>query len=524
MDRLASLKRLAAELGFAKTAAMTIAAVSVLLLVGWVAMRGTQPTGLLYAGLDPAEAGKIAQRLDEVKIPYEAKGDGTVIMVPPGDVAHIRMLLAAAGLPHQGGEGYELLDSQSPMNMTSFMQHVQRLRALEGELARTIVTLNGVQSARVHIVLPDRETFSRDTPKPTASVAVTMAGAMRLGPSQAAAIRVLVAGAVAGLQQDDVSVVDPQGIVLAANDGDALVSSRLADLKASTEQNMQRSVTGMLEPLVGFGNVRVVASVDIDTTHEVAHDEKYDPLSQVERSKQTQQDKDTSENTKPRLPVSVGQNLPNQQTNQTSDPEKSSSTSTHDGQTINYEIGSTKTERVKEPGSIKRLTVAVVVDGSVDARGNYRPRSKEELDRIKDLVQSAVGFYAKRGDTVVVDTMRFVPAPDVGVSSDAVAMAPQPVWIGAAGGGLAVLILGMIVLLMRRRKRASLRLAATEEREMMLPGAAQAAIGAALAEGPAVPGLHSPPNVLAGLYELIDARHNEAVAVIRAWIAEGESA
>lgn len=526
MDRLASFQRLAAELGIAKLAGMAIAAVSVLLLVGWVATRGSQPTGLLYAGLDPAEAGKISQRLDELKIPYEAKGGGTVIMVPPGEVAHARMLLASAGLPHQGGAGYELLDSQSPMNMTSFMQRVQRQRALEGELARTIVTLNGVESARVHIVLPDRETFSRDTPKPTASVAVAMAGAMRLSPAQAAAIRVLVAGAVVGLQQDEVSVVDPQGIVLAANDGDALVSNRLSDLKASTEQTMQRSVTGMLEPLVGAGKVRVVASVDIDTTHEVARDEKYDPLSQVERSKQTQQDKDTSDNTKPRQPVSVGQNLPNQQPTPAGDPEKSASSSTHDGQTINYEIGSTKTERVKEPGSIKRLTVAVVVDGAVDDKGVYQPRSKEELDRIKGLVQSAVGYDAKRGDEVVVDTMRFVPTPDVGTGAgaDAVTVAAQPVWVWAAGGALAVLILGAAILFMRRGKTANLRIAGAGEREMLLPGAAHAAIGAALAEGAAVPGLPSPPNVLAGLYELIDARPDEAVAVIRTWIAEGESA
>ncbi len=205
MEKLASLKRVAAGLGPAKLAAMAAVAVSLLLLLGWIASRSGEPTGLLYSGLDPAEAGRIGQRLDELKIPYQASGEGSVILVSQSQVARTRMILAANGLPHQGGSGYELLDSQSPMNMTSFMQRVQRLRALEGELARTVATLNGVRNARVHIVLPERETFSRDRPKATASVAVVMTGAGRLTQAQASAIRLLVAGAVSGLQQDDVS-------------------------------------------------------------------------------------------------------------------------------------------------------------------------------------------------------------------------------------------------------------------------------------------------------------------------------
>lgn len=519
MEKLAGIKRVIAGLGYAKIGAMAVAAMSVLMLVGWMATRSTAATGLLYSGLDPAEAGRIAQRLDELKIPYAAKGDGTMILAPPGEVARTRMMLAANGLPHQGGAGYELLDSQSPMNMTSFMQRVQRLRALEGELARTIATLNGVRSARVHVVLPERDTFSRDTPKPTASVAVTMTGAMRLTPAQAAAIRVLIAGAVSGLQQDDISVVDPSGIVLAADGSEALIGSHIAELKASTEQTMQRAVVGLLEPLVGQGKVRVVASVDLDSSHEVSRDEKYDPLSQVERSKQTQQDRESSEDSKPRSPVSVGQNLPNQQTTQTDPGSKSVSTSSHDGQTINYEIGSTKTERVREPGDIKRLTVAVVVDGMVDAKGVYQPRSKEELDRITGLVRSAVGYDAKRGDQVVVDTMHFVPNEQLGIGSDEVAKTAALPLVWIVSGGVAVLLLasaGMFML--GRRKRERLRLA-NAAGEALLAGPAQGAAAAALAESL---GLPAPLAPLATLFELVDSRPEEALAVIRAWIAENE--
>jgi flagellar M-ring protein FliF len=520
MEKFAGLKRVAAGLGYAKIGAMGVVAISVLLLVAWLASRAGAPTGLLYAGLDPAEAGRIAQRLDELKVSYEAKGDGSTILVPPAEVARIRMMLAANGLPHQGGAGYELLDTQSPMNMTSFMQRVQRLRALEGELARTVATLNGVRSARVHVVLPERDTFSRETPKPTASVAVTMTGAMRLTPAQASAIRILIAGAVSGLQQEDISVVDPSGIVLAADDGAALVGSRIAELKALKEQALQRAVVGLLEPLVGPGKVRVVAAVDIDSSHEVTREEKYDPLSQVERSKQIQQDQDSSEDTKPRSPVSVGQNVPNQQATQTDPSAKSTSSSARNGQTINYEIGSTKSERIREPGEIKRLTVAVVVDGRLDDKGVFQPRPKEELDRIVGLVRSAVGYDAKRGDEVIVDTMRFVASEQSGTGSgEAVEPASVPlVWIVAGGAAVLLLAAGGALLLSRHRQA---RLALTaRENEALLSGPAPVPDALVSVKSTGASPVLSP---LAALIELIDSRPEESLAVIRAWIADGEA-
>ena len=151
------------------------------------------------------------------------------------------------------------------MNMTSFMQRIQRLRALEGELARTIVALDGVKVARVHIVLPERESFARDTLKPTASIAVVMGGAMRLSKRQAIAIRLLVSGAVPGLQQGDVSVLDPSGVVLAADNGEAMATNRLDDMKTSREAALQHAVNDLLEPLLGRNHVRTAVSVDIDS-------------------------------------------------------------------------------------------------------------------------------------------------------------------------------------------------------------------------------------------------------------------
>ncbi len=536
MEHLVSIKQALRRLGPAKLATLAVSALAVLLLLAWVAARPGEPMGLLYSGLDPGEAGRIGQRLDELKVAYEAKGDGTVILVAMSQVARVRMELAASGLPHQAGAGYELLDTQSPMSMTSFMQRVQRLRALEGELARTIVTLNGVRSARVHLVMPERESFAREGPKPTGSVAVVMAGAMRLNPSQAAAIRLLVAGAVPQLQQEDVSVLDPSGIVLAAGGSDVMPGGRMSELKASRELSLQHAVTELLEPLVGRGKVRVTASVDIDNSREVSREEKYDPLSQVERSKQTQQDQETSDENRPHDAVSVGQNLPNPQTaTQTAAQGKTSSSNTRNSQTVNYELSSSKNERVREPGDVRRLTVAVVVDGLIDDKGAFRPRPKEELDRFAELVRTAVGFDAKRGDQIAVDTMRFVADETLGTGAgeNPEAASLPWTWIAVAGVLAALLLLGGAFVLRKRGRLALARngqgtplLAASQPAlgsspGAALPGAASASDQTALVPRPSARGLPAP--VLA-LYDLVDARPEEALAVIRTWIADSEAA
>jgi len=517
METIASLKATLARLQPAKLAGLGAAALAVLALIVWITLRPGEPMALLYSGLDPSEAGRIGQRLDELKIPFDAGSDGGTIMVPASQVARVRMELAASGLPHQTGAGYELLDSQSPMNMTSFMQRVQRLRALEGELSRTILTLDGVRSARVHIVMPERESFARDGAKPTASIAITMAGPMRITPRQAAAIRVLVAGAVPRLRQEDVSVVDPSGVVLAADDGDAMASSRLDELRTSREQALRRATLELLEPLIGRGKVRVAVSVDVDGTREVAREDKFDPLSQVERSKQTQLDQEKSDESKPSQAVSVGQNLPNQQP-PTAAPGKTSSSSTHNNQTVNYELNSTHSERVREPGEIKHLAAAVVVDGTLNAKGEFQPRSKEELDRIAELVRSAVGYDAKRGDTVTVETMRFVAADNPAAETEAPAAPSVSNWQLLAAAATVIAIAAVAMLFLRKRRRAPAE-------PLMAPEPVPLAV-----TGPTEPLLlaseetSAQRQLIASLHHIVDTRPEEALAVIRTWIAESEAA
>jgi flagellar M-ring protein FliF len=541
MDIPAGLSQTIKRLGYAKLGALgVIAALTVSLLV-WISTLPLEPRSLLYAGLDPAEAAKIGQRLEELKVPFDVKGDGATIMVPASQVARARMELAASGLPHQGGAGYELLDQQSPMNMTSFMQRIQRLRALEGELARTIVTLGGVKTARVHIVLPERETFARDTPKPTASVAVTMNGAGRLSASQAAAIRLLVSGAVPGMAGESVSVLDPSGVVVAADDSEAAASGRMGELKGAREQQLRRTVTDLLEPLIGHDKVRVAASVELDASREVSHEEKFDPLSQIERSKQVQLDQDATNEIKTQEAVSVGQNLPNQGGGQGGGGEsgKTSTSNTRNGQTINYEINSVRSDRVREAGELKRMTIAVVVDGVIDAKGQYQARSPDELRRLSDLIQAAVGFDVNRGDKVTVETMRFVP--DAAAGTDANAETGQfkqlPLaWIGA-GVALVLLLAGGFFVMRGRKNRPAAALgnqAAPSAPALTFAGGDQKPVGGspagasvaalaagsgsglALAFGQSAPGQQA---LLTTLYELVDARPDEAVATLRSWLA-----
>ncbi len=532
-----------------------VAAATLLLLV-WVASFSVESKGLLYAGLDLTESAKIGQRLDEMKVPYEVRGDGSSILVPASQVARIRMTLAAAGLPNQSGVGYELLDQQSPMNMTSFMQRVQRLRALEGEMARTIVTMGGVRTARVHIVLPERESFSREAPKATASVAITMKGPGRLAIAQASAIRLLVAGAVPGLTQESVTVLDSAGIVIASDSaGESMVSGRLAEMKTTREQALQRAVTDMLEPLVGHGKVRVAATVDLESAREISREEKFDPMSQVERSKQVQVDQENSDETKPRDPVSVGQNVPNQNPGQGGASGKTTSSNSRNGQTINYEISSVRSERIREAGDVKRMTIAVVVDGLNDGKGGFRARPQEELARFSELIQAAVGYDAKRGDRITVEAMQFLPGEVPGGVAEAEVTTPMySIMPLVAVGLLVVVLVGGLLMMMQMRNRHRLELArmggslttimggehrvvtadgtvtttalttlSPEQRVALMQqqGPRLAADGASPLDAEAMAvedGVDTRNLPLVALFDLIDSRPDEALAVIRGWI------
>jgi flagellar M-ring protein FliF len=508
-----------ARLGPAKLGAMGVVAAAAILAVVLVARAPQAANGLLYAGLEPSEAGRIVARLEEMKVPVEARGDGTV-MVPADQVARLRMQMASEGLPRQTGAGYELLDQANPMQMTSFMQRIQRVRALEGELARTIITMQGVRTARVHIVLPERESFSRDAPPPTASVTVTTSVGQRLGSSQASAIRLLVAGAVPRLRQEDVSVVDPSGIVLAADGGAGAAAGRIGELRQAQGHLLQKSVLDLLEPLVGRGKVRAVAAVEIEGARTVARAETFDPMGQVERGRQIQTEAESSEDGRGQQPVTVGQNLPNQQTG--GGANRSATNAQRNNETINYEISSKIEETTREPGAVKRVSVAVVVDGVAAPDGSVQPRPKEELDRLAALVRSAVGFDEKRGDRVTVDTLRFIPDEGAGSLASAETEGGLRLSTGqmVLGGLLLLGSLGAVLFLLRRRRSRLRRLA----EELAAAEAAMALDPMEEAIATVGQDIQIRISSLNALNDLIDTRPEEALAVVRAWIEEGTPA
>jgi flagellar M-ring protein FliF len=393
--------RLAAILGVAAGVAAALFAL--------VLNVGTEPKSLLYSNLDLKEAGSITQALDQAGVKYEARGDGSTIMVGRDKVASTRIMLSSKGLPTSGSVGYEIFDQASPLGQTDFIQNLNRQRALEGELARTIKSLQGVSSARVHLVLPRRALFESEGEEPSASIVIGISGHSP-GADQVNALRNLVAGAVPNLKPDRVTVVDERGKLLAGvGDGDGAGATADA-ARNETEERLRKTIKDLVEGVVGAGKARVQVTADLDLNKVTTQEEKFDPDGQVVRSTQT-----NGENAKQMQPstsgVSTASNIPGGQGGGGSGGDGNQSENTRNEETTNYEISKTVRTEVQEPGQIKRLSVAVAVDGvstfGPKGKVTYTPRADDEMKRINDLVHSAVGFNATRGDQISVINVRF---------------------------------------------------------------------------------------------------------------------
>lgn len=397
------------KLGPARLAAMAAVAVTCLGLLAFMALRNTAtPMGLLYADLDLREAGQVTDQLTRARIPFETDPTGSRITVPTDQVARARMLLAKEGLPSGGSIGNELFDRADGLTASAFQQGISQSRALEGELARTIRSLNGVRAARVHLVLPKREPFARDRQEAQASVVLSMGGAARLDRDGVQAVVNLVAAAVPGLKLQNIAVVDSRGNLLAraGQPVSALAAAQSAEeMRHGAETRLARAVEEMLERSVGPGRVRAEAAIELDYEQVRETQERFDPDGQVVRSQQSSSG--NSRNTEAQQNVSVQNNLPNAEP---ATPAAGSQEQKTD-ETTNYEISKTVRTVVREQPQMKRLSLAVMVDGLLapgpDNKPVWAPRPEEELARIAALVRSAVGFNEKRGDKVEVVSMRF---------------------------------------------------------------------------------------------------------------------
>lgn len=402
-----------AKFGAARLAAMLAVTLALVGFFGFVMLRMSQPAmSVLFTDLSTQDVNAIVKDLDTRGVRYELRSDGTTVLVAKDDVPKLRLDLAGKGIPSGGGVGYEIFDKGDAFSSTSFVQNINHLRALEGELARTIRSIGRVQQARVHLVIPERRLFERDREPPRASIALKLSG--DLDTAQVRAVRHLVASAVDGLKPERVSIVDERGRLLAdgAQSDQALVGLGIEERQTAIEKRLKSQVEEIVASVVGYGRARVQVTADLDANRVESRSENFDPESRVLRSSQNRTENSTT--TDNNGTVTVGNELPGaQQTQGTNQNQRENSAKNEE--VANYEISRTTRTEVLEGGRIRKISVAVLVDGvynrSPSGELAYQPRNNEELERIGELVRTAVGFDQGRGDKVEVVNLRFAEAP-----------------------------------------------------------------------------------------------------------------
>jgi flagellar M-ring protein FliF len=546
-------------LGAARILAMGAVTIALVGFFAYLILRVTAPQMVpLFTDLSVDDSSAIIKELERQGIPFEIKNEGAIVLAPKDRVTRLRMKLAEGGLPKGGGVGYEIFDKSDALGATSFVQNINHLRALEGELARTIRAIDRVQSARVHLVLPERVLFSRDKAEPSASIVLKVRGALEA--QQVRAIRHLVASAVNGLKPQRVSVVDETGRLLADGNTDDIANGANADeRKLAFERRLREQVESIVTSVVGPGRARVQLTADFDFNRITQTSDKFDPEGRVVRSSQTREEilpgSDPASG-----PVSVGNELPGAaQSRQAAEAAQPREPNRKSEEIVNYEISRTTKTEVIEGGRINRISVAVVVDGNYTKNDKgelaYEPRSKEEIDRIAALVRSAIGFDQKRGDQVEVANLRLAETPPPAPAAEPAGFLSFLQFTKddiMHGIELAVMaLLGLLVLLLVVRPMIRRILTAADNAAPPAPAPAQvnalalaqaagivpAAGGSSVAIAPSEPITLAPSRTstmidiaqvqgqvhaqsVQKVGELADKNPNETVSIIRSWLHE----
>jgi flagellar M-ring protein FliF len=476
----------------------------------------TPSMSLLYSGLEPAAAGEVVAALEAQGVPFEVRGDA--IYVPGERRDQVRMGLASEGLPANGPSGYELLDALSGFGTTSQMFDAAYWRAREGELARTITASANVRAARVHIANPVNQPFARER-KGSASVTVTMASGA-LEAEQAKAVRYLVSSAVPGLEPESVTVIDAaRGMVLGGGD-DGLAKDPALDPDQRAE-TLRRNILRLLEARVGAGHVIVEVNVDADMNAETVSERVIDPESRVAISSEVEESEENAQGGS--AGVTVASNLPDGDVEGSGGENARSASQSRER--MNFEVSETRRERIIQPGQVRRISVAVMVDGMTSAAGDgapvWAPRPAEEIETLRQLVQAAIGYDAERGDTVTIESLQFSAPAEQGVLAER----PADGFLTRHGGVLAqVGVLGLVVMaliffvlrpmLSRREPEPLAALGAPDDRV-----AAGAQATAAIEAGGEI--LELPATAVSKidrLREVIAERSEESTTVLRNWI------
>lgn len=498
-----------------------------LAVLGMSRMAGTPGMSLLYAGLDGAAAGDVVAALEQRGVAFEVRGEAIYVEEAQRDT--LRMTLAAEGLPANSGTGYELLDSLSGFGTTAQMFDAAYWRAKEGELVRTILSNPQIRAARVHIAQAPSQPFQRDI-KPSASVTITSASGA-LPAVQAKALRHLVAAAVPGMLPDEVAVIDSvAGLLPSETDGAAPMAAadgKAAEIKANIER--------LLAARVGTGKAVVEVAVDVVTDTESIVERRFDPQGRVAISTDNTQQAGSS--TQPGGDVTVASNLP---ANTAAAGASGKTENSETRERVNYEVSETNRELVKAPGAVRKISVAVLVDGvpitAADGTVTFEPRPEEELAVLRELVTSAAGLDTTRGDVLTLKSLTFEPLPAAGELAEASLLSFGPIdvmtLIQTAILAIVALILGLFVI-------RPVFTSATHRAALPAPAAPLALPGMVSPEGTRVltgeidDGTDLPPlSVVSGVPEmasdgsdpvsrlrrLIEERQTESVEILRGWM------
>ena len=541
-EQLERLWRSLMALGARRLATLGLVGLVVFATVGLGSYYLSRPQlEAIYTGLSPQDVSRIGAALKEAGIAFDVNSQGTAVLVRYGQTAQARMLLAEKGLPSSASAGYELFDKLGSMGLTSFMQEITRVRALEGEIARTIQVMKGVKAARVHIVLQDTASFRRSRQAPSASVIVRTESAGDFSSAQA--IRHLVAAAVPGLTIDQVTVLNTDGTILASGGESASAApGKMVSLEKTFSKELQDNIAKTLAPYLGLGNFEISVAARLNTDKRQTNETAYNPESRVERSVRVVKETGSQQNSANRTAVGAEQNVPAEQQG-TSGGDQSKRTNERREELTNYEVGTKTTSTVSEGYRLESLTVAVVVNRKrlVAALGdNAGPEAVDkQLKEVERLVASAAGIDTKRGDRVSVAALEFIdsghalePVPSIGMVEhllrhtgtfvNAVAMVAMTVlliWFGVRPAMRAILEPRLAEATKGQTLQAQAQQAVTEQ-----------TAGARIAAGEVQPNLIADLTSKRGrtpqrrLEQMADFDEEQAVAVLKQWMHGAKSA
>jgi len=531
------------QLGARRLAALAAIGLVVFLAVGCGAYYLSRPAQeTLYTGLDREDIGRMGSVLKDAGIPFDVSSDGTSILVSYGNTAQARMLLAEKGLPHSAKSGYELFNDLGSLGLTSFMQEVTKVRALEGELARTIQGMKGVKAARVHLVLPDRGSFRREQQPPSASVVIRTSPAD--DASSAQAIRHLVSAAIPGMSVDKVTVMNTEGTLLASGDDSANASTgKLANLEKTVGLEIQDSIRRTLSPYLGIGNFEISVAARLNTDKVSTNETIFNPESKVERSIRTVKETEVSQNKTGQKPTTVQQNLP-EETVRGESSDSSSEDNQRREELTNYEISSKTIQTISDGYSIRNLSVAVLVNKSRITSLLGDGANPNEIDakvaEIEQLVASAAGFNKSRGDQIKVAAVSFVddggmlqPVPGPSVAEilmrqfgtvvnalTVLALCAMLIWFGLRPAVRMLIARHQAEIEIQREQMAALSAAEASKELMEAAEREEKARQAALEEELARPMIEMQRTPQRKLEQIIELSEEQAAAVLKQWLGQ----